>query len=171
MTDDADIAARRLAADFAISPAAVPELAANLALVAGILRLRPRGALLKDRERAARRRLKADPTDNGAWCDLHRVQAGRAPVVFDLEARSLAVEESRTNRDGRRRTNHQLNAAVAQLRAWWNECHPDDPVTRYAGDDGASRGLRFIAAALAAAGAHATHTTPSALRKRIARLP
>lgn len=126
---------------------------------------------IREREREARRSLRADPADNDAWCELHSIQAGRAPVVFNSNTRELTVEESTANRNSRRRTDDALNFAVQKLAGVWERKH--GPVKRYSGSDateGISVGLCFLITALEAAGFAGSELEPPALRKRLARL-
>ena len=161
--------AAELAQQFALPASAVAELAWVLASADAVLRY-PKPPSIRERERAAWSRLKANPADNAAWCELHRIQAGRAPIVVDLDHRQWAVLESRGNRDARRQPHERLNAAVLLLRRFWDQCQPDRPITRYSGSDateGASPGLTFIAAALQRLG---VATGEHALRLRLANL-
>jgi len=161
--------ATELAQQFALPASAVAELAWVMAFASAVLKY-PKPPSIRDRERGARRRLKADPADNDAWCELHRIQAGRAPIAVDLDRRQWAVLESRANRDGRRKPAERTNAAVLLLRGYWNKHRPGAPVTLYSGSDateGASPGLTFIAAALQRLG---VTTGEHALRLRLANL-
>jgi len=168
--------ATELAQQFALPASAVAELAWVMAFASAVLKY-PKPPSIRDRERGARRRLKADPADNDAWCELHRIQAGRAPIAVDLDRRQWAVLESRANRDGRRQPDEPLNVAVLLLRDFWNRHQPDRPVTRYDGTGKAagragsrmapSPGVVFIQAALQRLGVHPVRVQPRSIRHRL----
>jgi hypothetical protein len=138
--------ATQLAKEFGFPANAVEDIRQNLALADALLRIKKHGRSLREQEREARRRLKANPEDDGAWCTLHRIQGGRHPVLLNLETRELIVEESRNEKRSRRRTEEPLNCAVLQLRHLWKKHRGPMRLNTWA--DAYCPGLAFLSTAL-----------------------
>lgn len=109
----------------------------NLEFVASIICYQPERKTLREREREARRRLRANPNDKDARDELFSILAGRCSVVVDGTRRVMVDGEPKyvrydtpnnKNRLSRDNVDHQIYAATYQLAALWEKCHGPIPL-------------------------------------------